>query len=41
MDGDHFQPDFTLAPGALGQLMPMYLHLDSDCRIRAAGPTLR
>ena len=40
MDGDHFQPDFTLAPGALGQLMPMYLHLDSDCRIRAAGPTL-
>lgn len=40
MDCDFCLPGFTLGPGALGQLMPMYLHLDSRCRIRAAGPTL-
>lgn len=33
-------PGVALPPGALGRLMPMYLHLDAGCRIRAAGPTL-
>lgn len=40
MDCDFCLPGFTLGPAALGQLMPMYLHLDARCRIRAAGPTL-
>lgn len=41
MECDFCLPGFTLGPGALGQLMPMYLHLDSRCQIRAAGPTLQ
>jgi len=40
MDCDFCLPGFTMGPGALGQLMPMYLHLDSHCRILSAGPTL-
>ncbi len=40
MDCDFCLPGFTLGPGPLGHLMPMYLHLDSRCQIRAAGPTL-
>jgi len=40
MEGDLRQPGFHLGPGALGQLMPMYLSLDTACRIRGAGPTL-
>jgi len=40
MEGNFCPPGFTLGPGALGQLMPMYLHLDSCCRILGAGPTL-
>lgn len=33
-------PDFSFASAALGQLMPMFLWLDSDGHIRGAGPTL-
>ena len=40
MDGDLRQPGFQFAVGPLGQLMPMFLWLDTACRIRAAGPTL-
>lgn len=40
MDGDLRAPGFVLGPAALGQLMPMFLTLDSGGQIRAAGPTL-
>ncbi|MCC5969785.1 MAG: GGDEF domain-containing protein [Pararhodobacter sp.] len=41
MDGDLPLPGFALGPGPLGRLMPMYLRLDGQCRIRSAGPTLQ
>lgn len=40
MGCDFCLPGVAMGPGALGQLMPMYLQLDPGCRIRAAGPTL-
>ncbi len=40
MDGEMRQPVFGFTAGALGQLMPMYLWLDSALRIRGIGPTL-
>jgi len=40
MGCDMRAPGVALSAGGLGRLMPMYLHLDAGCRIRAAGPTL-
>lgn len=34
-------PRVALDPAALGLLMPMFIWLDPDCRIKDAGPTLR
>jgi diguanylate cyclase len=41
MDGAADLPGFRIAPGALGQLMPLYLWLSAEGRIRGAGPSLR
>jgi diguanylate cyclase len=41
MDGPAEPLTFRLAPGALGQLMPLYLWLTPDGHIRGAGPSLR
>lgn len=41
MDGHLRQHEFLLSGSALGHLMPMYLWLDAEARIRGAGPTLR
>lgn len=40
MDGNAQAFGFRLRPSALGQMMPMFLWLDQDLRIRGAGPTL-
>lgn len=40
-ESDRTLPGFSLGPCALGRLMPMYLRLDSGCRILSAGPTLQ
>lgn len=40
MEREICPPGLSLGPCALGQLMPMYLHLDSRCQILSAGPTL-
>ncbi len=40
MDGGGAQPVVPLGAAALGQLMPMHLLLDPDCRVLAMGPTL-
>jgi len=40
MDGGSETGSFALGAQALGRVMPMFLLLTPDCRIRAAGPTL-
>jgi diguanylate cyclase len=40
MDGAPLPLSLGLAPDALGHLMPLYLWLSADARIRAAGPSL-
>ena len=34
-------PGYAFSERSLGELMPLYLWLDADCRIRGVGPTLR
>lgn len=41
MDGNLRQHGFHLATAALGRMMPMFLWLDGDARIRGAGPTMQ
>ena len=41
MDGNPRPLGFHLGSAALGQMMPMFLWLDSDLRIRGMGPTLQ
>ncbi len=40
MDGNPRQPGYQIGAAALAQLMPMFLWLDGECRIRGIGPTL-
>ena len=41
MDGDLRHNGAVLGPAALSRVMPLFLRLDSGCRIRDAGPTVR